>query len=726
MELLSPVKNLESAKVAIASGCDAIYFSSNVFGARESAKNNHEDVVEIVKYAKLNYIKTYVTLNTVVLNDELDLFIAEVNFLHSIGVDAIILQDYSLIEVVKTMFDDLEVHCSTQMNIGNSNAAKFVKNLGASRVVIPRELNINAIKKIVEQQIETEVFVHGALCTSYSGICLISSLESNLSGNRGKCSQFCRMKTNLYKNNNLVDTGEHILSFKDLNASESIDDLNKIGVTSVKVEGRLKQLEYIGVVTSYYRRVIDGLEVDKSDLYKVYNRNFTSGFLNDNNSENINNSDRINNSGYYVGEVIDQNSGWIIIESNTELMHLDKIRLILDDFETGQTIDVIEKIGDKIFKVKTRFNNMIGSSVYVVSSAQVKNDLKQGVYNNKKKKKYQLIVNMEIGKKIEVICNDKKYYSTSVLESALKIPVEKENILKQLNKTKDYAFDFDIELNYQPGFIRISELNELRRNIYNDICESLLNVEHKDVSYKYEYVKSNDCENKIYVEVNNEKQLLELIGKDIVLIVSNDELALSAKKHFNEVYKLFPSVVEENQYTNIDIYDGVIVSEVGGLVQFKDCNKPVIANINTTNIINQQFLLKSCQKVILSVENTYQDLEQFNNASAIGMLYGKVNAMTLKYCPINSKKQNECGNCNLCYNNQYEIEIKEKMYSLMKQNYDKLAVLSSEAVYNKELLNYNISYYIRFTTEDNVKELFDNILDGKNISGIETYLERLK
>lgn len=725
MELLSPVKNLESAKVAIASGCDAIYFSSSIFGARDAAKNFHDEVIEIVEYAKLQYVKTYVTLNTVVLNDELEMFVNEVNFLHSIGVDAIIVQDYSLIAVVKSMFSDMEVHCSTQMNVGNTCAAKFVKEIGASRVVIPRELNISAIENIVKEEIETEVFVHGALCTSYSGLCLISSLESNLSGNRGKCSQFCRMKTNLYKNGSMIESGDHILSFKDLNASESISDLINIGVTSIKIEGRLKQLEYIGLVTSQYRRILDGKDINSNDLSKVYNREFTSGFLNNNSSNNINNSSRINNNGYYVGEVIDHENGWLIIEANSKLLHLDKIRLILDDFETGQTIDVIETIGDNVFKVKTRFNNMIGSSVYVVSSMQVRNDLVNGMYNNKQKVIYDICVNMNVGEKIEIIYNNKHYYTESIFEQAQKSPVSEENVLKQLNKTKDFGFDFNITLNYQPGFIRISELNELRRNICSDICSEILFVEHEDKDYHIKNVRNENTKKNVYVEVNNAEQITQLIGKEIILVISDECLFDYAKQNFDKVYKLFPNVVEDGQYTSVEMYDGVIVSELGGLYEFRNIDIPVIANINTTNIINQQFLLKYCSEVILSTENSYDDLELFDLSSSIGMLYGKVNVMNLKYCPINSSKQDKCGSCSLCQDNKYEIEIKEKSYSLLKQNYDKLALLSSQPVYNKNILEYNMSYYIRFSDETNISELYENIFSDKIELYFEPFLNKL-
>lgn len=731
MEVLSPVKNLVSAKVAIMSGADAIYFSSNIFGARENAKNTHSEVSEIVKFAKLHYTKTYVTLNTVIKTEELPLFFSEVNYLHSIGVDGIILQDFSLIEVVSNAFEDMEVHCSTQMNIGNSFAAKFVKKLGSNRVVISRELNIEEVKDIVNVGIETEVFVHGALCTSYSGLCMISSIESNLSGNRGKCSQFCRMETLLYKDGVVLNPSEYILSFKDLNASSSIEKLASIGVSSIKIEGRLKQQEYIGLTTNIYRKLVDKVACNTSGLSKVYNREFTAGYLNS--SNDINNSKRINNSGYYVGRVIKQDNKWVYIECEKNIMHLDKIRFIKGDFETGQTIDVIERTGNNGFRIKSRYSNLANCSVYVVNSFAVKSALKKGALNCYKKQIYKLDVNMKLGSRIEVICKNKKYYSKSALDFAKTLAVSKDKVLKQLSKTNDYPFDFYININYEAGFIQISELNAIRRQIYEDIKKDLLNVVHQDIKFEYKSVKEKLSESTLYIEIRNTEQLNELVhlDKSFILVISDDSLLNNAKKLFKKVYKLFPSVVSEEYIECYDIddeYDGVVISELGGLERLKNYNKPVVSHysLNTTNIINQQMLLKYCYKTILSVENKYGDLSEFNLSKSIGFLYGYIDVMYMKYCPLNKSKIHSCGSCSICCDNKYEIEINNIRYRLLKQNYDKLALLSSKPIYNSQLLEYSMDYYIRFTDEENVSEVIENIF-SKNITCYsDTYLKDLK
>lgn len=729
MEILSPVKNLENAKIAIASGADAIYFSSSVFGARSLAKNNHQEVKEIVEYARLHYVKTYVTLNTLIMYDEIALFTAEVNFLHSIGVDAIIVQDVAFISVIKSMFDDIEVHCSTQMNIGNSKAAIFVKNQGASRVVIPREISKEEIKKFAETGVETEVFVHGALCTSYSGICLISSFAANMSGNRGKCSQYCRMKTNVYKDEEVLNTDDYTLSFKDLNASESIRDLVDLGVSSFKIEGRLKQKEYVAVTTSVYRRIVDDKNYDANLLSKVYNREFTKGFLNNSKSSEINNSTRINNNGYYVGKIVKQDSKLIYIDSKEEIVHLDKLRFIKNDFETGQTVDVVE-YENGYYKVKSRINNITGASVYVVASASISKGVVQDKYNLYKRRSYELEVFMNVGKCLEVVCNGKKYFSKSILEEAKTRALEEKDILKQLNKTKDYSFDFNIKLNYAPGFIRVSELNEIRRNIYEDIKTELLAVNHTDRNYTYITNQDELNEKKFYVEVSTKEQLIELKDLDIIIVINNDDLLACARKYFKTVYIAFSNIVEDahiKKYLNVDQYDGVVVSEIGALEVLKDYNNPIITNysFNTTNFINQQFLLNYVTQTMLSLECDYTSLNEFNLAYAVGFLYGRANVMNMKYCLLNKNKLDKCGECSRCCDSAYEIEINGERYPIMKQNYDKLSLLSSKPIYNKQLLNYNTNYYIRFTNEKNVDQLFENILNNEISIYDEVYLNKL-
>lgn len=724
MEILSPVKNFENCVCAVMAGADAIYFSGDKFGARASARNSEEEVVRIVEFAKSHYVKTYVTLNTLIMNSEIDTFIEQVNFFHRIGIDAVILQDFSMISVVKSMFPLLEVHCSTQMNVGNSKAAFFVKELGASRIVVPRELSLKQIENLTNLGVETEVFVHGALCTSYSGVCLISSILNKNSGNRGRCNQVCRMPLELYKDGICVDNkGEFLLSLRDLNVSDNIKELEKINVSSLKIEGRLKQKDYVGLTTYTYKSLLDK-NLD-NELHKVYNREFTRGYIFEDNSNELRNMVRVNNNGYYVGDVTGYKNGWLTIKTVDELHHLDKIRFVNKEFETGQVIDVIEKIENNVYKIKSKFNNVVNSKVYVVSNYKIANEKYD--YYSSHKKKYDVNIELEIGKRIVVTCEGKTYYSNQVLEQALKKPLSKEDIIKQFSKTKDYPFDFNITIDYCEGFISLKALNEIRRAIYEDITKEVLRVEHQDKNFSY---KSNKSDNKkeLYIEVLNKSQIDELVSyKDkCILVVCDNNLYEYAKQQEYICYFKFPTVIED-EYTDCynNQYDGVIISELGGL-GIDHSNKLGNYTLNTTNVVNQEFLKQYVDRTILSQELCYEDLSDFDLNNAICFLYGKIELMTMKYCLLNENKMSKCGKCNKCKTNNFSIKYNNEYYSLKYTDFDKLSLMMNKPIYNKGLLNYDTSYYIRFSDEENVLKLLDDILSKRVKDYIDNYKEKTK
>ncbi len=726
MEVLSPVKNYELAVTAIKSGADAIYFSAGFFGARSAARNEFNEVIKIVEYAKAHYVKTYVTLNTTIYNDEIDLFINEARLLNDIGVDAIIIQDYAFISVFNQL--DLDIHCSTQMNINNSNAALFVKNLGATRVVLPRELTVMQIKEIVNQGIETEVFVHGALCTSVSGICLISSLLNQNSGNRGKCNQVCRMNLKLLRNNEIIDES-YMLSLKDLNVSNNISLLSEAGVTSIKIEGRLKQDSYVALTTNTYKKLVQKTEVKTSDLKTVYNRDFTDGFINETSSKEVKNTKRINNEGYYVGVVDEIKKGWLYVKCNELILHQDKVRFVNDEIELGQSVDVIEYLDNNVVRFKSKFSNVVGYNVYVVNSQSVKNNLKKGYYNLYSRKLYDIEVSLKLGEKIKVRFEDVYFYSDSALEIASSRPVTKEDVIKQFSKTKDLPFDFNVSINYESGFIRNLEFNKLRRAICDYITKRVLVKRESKLEFKYEYEQSECIDTKYYVEVNNVEQINELrkVDRDYTLVITDDTLYDEAKSLGVEIYLNIPAFIENDYdyvYNYVDKYDGVVVGELGALDRLSSFKKPVITNytLNTTNIVNQQFLLERCSKTMLSIELDYKMVQDFNLSKSVLFLYGRVNMMVMKYCLLNDKKKSQCLDCKMCRDNKFHIELNKQKFPLFYQLFDKLALLSHKAYYNKNVLDYNTNYYIRFTDEEDVDILFEKIVNRE----LENYESNMK
>ena len=293
IELLAPAGDLEKLKWAINYGADAVYIGGKSFSLRANATNfTLEEIKEGVKYAHENNAKVYVTVNIVFHEEDFDGLVDYLKELEKIKVDAIIASDIFILDLLKENNINLEFHLSTQSCTLNVEQAKFYKNLGVKRVVLARECDKETIKSIVNENIDTEVFIHGAMCTCYSGRCLLSNYMTNRDSNRGGCAQVCRWTFDLYdeykkKINTDVDFA---ISPKDLSLLKFIPDLIDLGVTSFKIEGRMKSIYYIATLVNVYRRVIDRYLKDKEnykydindeiELYRCANRQTTDQYFN--------------------------------------------------------------------------------------------------------------------------------------------------------------------------------------------------------------------------------------------------------------------------------------------------------------------------------------------------------------------------------------------------------------------------------------------------------------
>lgn len=267
IELLAPAKNLECAIAAIDSGADAIYIGGPSFGARVNAPNTIEDIKAVCDYAHLFGAKVHVTINTI-LDDEELVKARELTFkLYEIGVDALIIQDLGLIN---GPLPPLEIHASTQQDNSTLEKVQFLEKAGFSQVVLARELSINDIKKIkANTSVKLEAFIHGALCVGVSGRCYLSAAVTGRSANRGECAQLCRVAQSLYDSNgNCLAKDKFLLSMKDLNQSKNIGELIDAGISSFKIEGRLKDEGYVRNVTAYYRKLIDKELASRSDVVR--------------------------------------------------------------------------------------------------------------------------------------------------------------------------------------------------------------------------------------------------------------------------------------------------------------------------------------------------------------------------------------------------------------------------------------------------------------------------
>lgn len=287
LEILSPAGSFDTLVCAVNNGADAVYIGGQSFSARKNAANfTNEEIISAVKYAHLYGRKVYVTVNTLVYDGELNDLYDFVAFLYGAGVDALIIQDLGVLNLIKKYFPDFEVHASTQMTIHNIEGARLAKEQGFSRVVLSRELTFGEIKAISDAvDIELEVFVHGALCMSYSGQCLMSSFIGARSGNRGDCAQPCRLPYTLMSSEGKVlgESNKYLLSLKDLCLIDEIDELKNCNVKSLKIEGRMKSPEYVSLVTHLYDKYRCGGKVLKEDyeaLRNIFSRSgFTKGYL---------------------------------------------------------------------------------------------------------------------------------------------------------------------------------------------------------------------------------------------------------------------------------------------------------------------------------------------------------------------------------------------------------------------------------------------------------------
>ena len=333
VELLSPSGSFEALKYAINNGADAVYLAGKMFGARAFANNfDNDEMVEAIKYAHSYGVKVYVTVNTIIFENEIDDVIKFIDFLYLNGVDAVIVQDLGLASIIVKRYPDLDLHASTQMNIQTLEEAKVLKKIGFKRIVLGREVNIQEIKRIKENlDIEIEVFAHGALCISYSGNCLMSSFVGSRSGNRGKCAQPCRLEYSL------DGKKKYYLSTRDLSL---VNDLNELYpyVDSLKIEGRMKNPSYVGVVTNLYKTQINNIELSKNvsikekfnDLKITFNRTFTKGFILNDKNENITNCDSQNHLGMLIGKVVNVNGNNISVKltNNIGLEKNDCLRIV--------------------------------------------------------------------------------------------------------------------------------------------------------------------------------------------------------------------------------------------------------------------------------------------------------------------------------------------------------------------------------------------------------------
>ena len=492
IELLAPAKNLETGIAAINHGADAVYIGAAQFGARQAAGNSVEDIARLVEYAHLFGVKVYVTLNTIIYDDEVASVEQLVAELYKVGVDALIVQDMG---IAGMNIPPIPLHASTQMDNRTVEKAKFLAGVGFPRIVLARELSLSEIKEVHDAvpDTELEVFVHGALCVSYSGQCYASQHCFGRSANRGACAQFCRLPFDLVDaEGTVVMRDKHLLSLKDMNRSAHIEQMLDAGVTSFKIEGRLKDVSYVKNITAYYRAKLDEVfarrpEYERASYGKCapqftpapeksFSRGFTDYMLNGNKDE-MTSFDTPKSKGEYMGRV--------------KFVSRNFFTFTGKDFNNGDGACFVSRDGRlKGFHI----NRVEGNRIFPQTMPQVESG--DELYRNYDCDFERQLSRPDVARRMRVdltLCeNADSFVLKGIDESGLECSVstvfekqeartsQRDNIVKQLGKWGNTPFEVG-EVNVEfssEWFVPSSLLSDMRRSL----CEELIKRHNEEDS----------------------------------------------------------------------------------------------------------------------------------------------------------------------------------------------------------------------------------------------------
>ena len=677
IELLAPAGDEEALKAAIMAGANAVYMGGSRFGARAFAGNFEDDkLINAVDYAHQMGVKIYITANTIIKDEEIGDFLNYIDFLYEIGVDAVILQDLGMIDIISKRIPDLELHASTQMTASTAQDVLLLKELGVSRVVLSRELSYDEISAIkTETNVEVEAFVHGALCVSYSGKCLFSSMNGMRSGNRGMCAQPCREPYKATVENKPLLDKEYVFSTKDLNTLDILEDLIDAGIDSLKIEGRMKRSEYVFAVTSAYRQAIDNtimkhepsissLDMNYStvELDKVFNRDFTKGYIGQDKGSKIMNHKFQKYVGKPVAKVIeyDRKSKRLILELLDTLTKGDGLN-------TGEFVgrilkkDAIVKSADKgeIIAIDSIKKFEPGFIVYKTFDKIFMDDISSRM-SRVKKIPIKAFVEIRNNKYPTLILNDYKgntgkYKLEEYTTTALNKPTTRESIIDQIQKMGDTPFFVDsIEVSVDENiFIPIKTLNLLRREAVSLLIESQSNSNKRVIESKIEFnptkinhSKKSKKELKWSVLIHKQEQFEAAIkfNVDRVYVHGYKLYSLLSKKYPNKnIYYALPPVIKQSDISIIDKMlksnpnIKVLHSSLGYIESQIFENVVLDYPLNLLNSFSHNLMhKKSCEttitpEMIFSIGGSLDYIDDIQMVEMPVYLYPKL--MITEYCP---------------------------------------------------------------------------------------------
>lgn len=607
IEILAPAGSKASLEAAVKAGADAVYLAGQQFGARKSAQNfTEEELIEAINYCHLRGVKVYLTVNTLLFDQELDLLVPYLRPLYLNGIDAFIVQDFGVFSLLRKNFPDVEIHCSTQMALRQTADFELVKTLGASRVVVPRELSVHEIQGIKEKvNIEIEAFVHGALCVSVSGQCLMSSMIGGRSGNRGSCAQSCRQKYTLINGSKdekiSSKDGDYLLSPKDLMTLDRLEEIIDAGVDSLKIEGRMKGPEYTYAVTRAYREALDQILVKRGikpansvseydaaeEIRRIFNREFTEGFILEAGNKAYIGQETPGNRGIPVAKCIRYHAreAEVVLELLEDLNKGDDLQVRTSN-NVGGRVEYIKYNGQRVENAKA------GTEVVVNFKHEVKRDtifyrtydqvlmknLQMGLNDIERRTGVALSVSMKIGEPMVLTMSHESGITVTVktevlVEKALKSPLSNERLLEQLEKmggTPFVATQTHIE-RLGDETLPIKAVNQLRRDCVDRLVELIVQKSHRQLGEESVPISSSHAS----YPLEEEDETHKLNGKPLALsaMVRTPEqfqaaVALGIKRLY--VHNLFDSLeaqfsqweelIEQTEELEIWAYLGRFVS----------------------------------------------------------------------------------------------------------------------------------------------------------------------
>lgn len=757
IELLAPAGSYEALVAAVQNGANAIYLGGNEFSARAFATNfNHDELKKALRYCHLRNVKVYVTVNTLYEDNQFAKLKDYLLFLSSINVDALIIQDIGLMAYVKKYFSNFEIHMSTQASIYSLEAVKYFEKIGVERVVLARENSLQEIKNICNHtNLDVEVFVHGALCMSYSGQCLMSSMVAKRSGNKGACGQPCRLAYKLQKDGKSIDQiPSYLLSPKDLCTLENVDKLIEAGITSFKIEGRMKRPEYVAIIVSQYRKAIDAYFNNQkivdykerlSKMKQMFNRGFTGGFLLQ--DKNFMASDYPGNRGINLGKVIDYDyqKKLVKIKLETKLKQGDRIdfqgidytRTITKLFLNNKLVNFAK--ANEIIEIELNTPVKKGTPVYKIIDLDLIEKAQASYQKENIKNEIEMYFTGQINTcpNLTIIYQDKVVDSTSnlIIEPASKAPLSSKRIKEQLGKLGNTVFKAENIIVDFPdnGFFSLKEINQMRRSAIEKL--ELLLTDTNDININIDIERKEHLNKKIKgicIRVYTLSQLEAIIDQDIAKIyfpLTNelkDAIFLAAKHHKKIVpFTGFLSNIKQlYEFKNSDLYqavDEILVGNYGALEIFKDKK----CSLDTTfNLYNSYALSYLKYDAILSLE---MSKKQVNNLIDVKqnitmVVYGKTVNMHLKHCIISNHYFNEKRiGCNMCKKGKYSLfDRKGESFTILTDDNCNNLIFNSHHLYINKLNDLEVDYVLlSFSDEDSntVKLIYDEykkIVSGNN------------